>query len=326
VGRLGCIVIVLTLSFGARDQTLAADALRARFLADAPRGWAALHKSTWDLQGQVRDRSEYIAGYPDYKNELWVHTFKASKDNILHRRTGVQAAGSESYLRCINPDYVFQIERPTANAAWKMNYLGRDRAPMLGRIETYAAVLFVSHSIEGQDLAWTIAQPGFQIKTLTDVSRDGESLVLLDFTATKSKKSNMQIRGGRVLLDPAHHWAVREFDLDLLLDGPARATGKVEYEGEVGGFPLLKHYVRDFKAEDAKEGLYHRRKLCDYELKPSDAPGSEFRLSAYGLPEPTSPSPARGWPPWLWPVVLAIACLAIAITLRVRARQPIASA
>ena len=196
--------------------------------------------------------------------------------------------------------------------------MGREGGVLHNKIMVFGSPLFVSYLLDEQDLSWIVSRPGFRIDSLKLATQSERQTVELRFTTTSYQKKDYQIRGGRILFDAARHWCVLEYDIDLLLDGPATSSGRVEYE-DVDGFPAPKHFIYDFKANSPDKGLFHRRKTCDYQYKHSKVDGSVFRLTTYGLPEPSKPA-SPGLPPWSGPVAIGVACLGIAAFLRHRAQ------
>lgn len=316
--RLSFIVIAsILLSW---SPPVAADALHDRFRDEATRDWKALRDFTMGLQGTASDVGEPVVGYPESIREQAIHTFKGDRGQLLHRWEHRAGERKVDDLRGINPDYSFRIERLDATGPWIIDAMEKDSERIRSKIEGFGSIFFVGHSLDGQDLAWTASQRGFKVNSLTPVMKDGRDLAWLDFSSITFKRQDYQIRGGRILLDPNRRWSILEFDLQLMLDIPCTLTGRVEYGEDIEGFPIPRHYVYDFKAKHPQTGVpLHRRRTCDYQMTRGHVADSEFRLPAYGLPEPGKPTP-QGWPLWAWLVVGAVVCMGGAELLRRRAR------
>ena len=318
-GLLGQIVF-LSIAASARSSSLK-DSLLTSFHKEAPRGWKELREYNYGLSGTFTELIEPLSGMPATVHAKITHEVKGSPSGFLDHRIEESDGNVFEYIEGINSEYTFLIERSKTSKLWKINRLTRDKKYMETLIETYAKPLFVSHSIDGQDLAWTAAQPGFRVNKLTPVKENGLDLVVLDFNSSAYQRKDYQIRSGRVWLEPAKRWAVHRFDLELFLDAPATSSGKVEYDGQVEGYSVPKSYVFDYKAKETDQGLFHKRRSTSFELSKGVVPAAEFRLPAYGLPEPFD-SPRRStWPAWMWPVLLAIICLAISASLKIAARS-----
>jgi hypothetical protein len=214
-----------------------------------------------------------------------------------------------------NSPYGITVPFQTDATINKFRVLNGQKDPVRTKIEVFGSPLFVSHSVDGQDLGWTASQPGFKVNSVSPSTRDGRKLVMLDFSSSVSKREDYQIRRGRVLLDPARHWAVLDYELQVQLDAPATSAGRIEYADDVAGMPIPRSYVQDFKATIPGEGLYHRRRTCELHLTRGGVSDSEFRLSAYGLKEPATHT-SRETPIWILPIVLGMGCLAVSLILR----------
>ena len=308
------------LAFLSSSQAAPADSLLDRFRDEAPKKWMALHDSAMHLQGKIEAVNEPIEGLPETAKVISTHTVKGFGDGFLHHFRYSSSGNVVDNLRGVNSDYAFMVKRPKADAdkPWTIGYLGQDRARVLGDIQKFGEPIFVSHQVDGQDLAWTVAQPGFRINALTEVVEGARKLAKLDFSSSDYRRKDYQIKGGTVLLDPARSWSVVGFDLRLQLDVPASATGTVEYGADIAGCPVPLGYRMDFKARDAI-GPLHRRITAAYALEAGTGPPSEFRLDHYGLPEPGKPK-AGGWPFWAWSIAFAACSLFLSIALRVRSR------
>ena len=294
------------------------DDLQARFRREAVTAWKSLRDFTSRSQWVVSRVSEPIQGYPDMKQVYVTETYKVLDENVLLRyQRQYEGDKGEEILWGINPDYAFRLDR-SADKPWAVGFLDQDRDRVTRKIRDFGSELFVSTAIDEQDLAWTVEQPGFKINSLTPILRNDRNLVLLDFSSSAFEREDYQIRSGRVLLDPEHHWAVQEFEADLMLDQPATSTGRVVYVAGDDGFPVPLEYIQDFRATIPDIGEWQSRVTCKYKLENESIDESDFRLAAFGFTEPGI-ADSEGWPAWFWVVGFAVVCLAVAVFLKYRA-------
>jgi hypothetical protein len=136
-----------------------------------------------------------------------------------------------------------------------------------------------------EPLPWLTTQPGFQLKRISDVSTGDETLARMEFTSSAVFRPDWRITGGTVTLDVGRHWAVRDYSVNIQTDAPCVVTGHVEYDPSNETLPIPVRAVKDQKFPN--DGI-HRHFTIDYEsFEEAETPESAFRLTAYGLPEPS---------------------------------------
>lgn len=313
------LVVITTIaaaSFGFVQRAVADAALERRFHAEASIGWEKLHDFSLRLRGTVVDEATPVSGLPESGKVRSVHTFDFNGDDRLYLWNVRTEREEFEKAYGVNADYGFQLERKGREGSWQLRELG-DRGQTDQKIARIGIPVFVAYSLEYQTLPWTVAQPGFRIKSMDAVKRDGEELVALNFTTSAFVRPDYRVVSGRVLLDPARYWAVREYEIKVQMDVPATSTGSIEYaERDLDGFPIPSRYTQEFKATD-QEGPIHRRRDCEYEgWAISDLGAADARLPHFGLPEPARPDQGGGVPPGAWMVALAVAFAAAAVWLR----------
>lgn len=164
--------------------------------------------------------------------------------------------------------------------------------------------------------------PGFTVKQVAPLSRDGRELVKVEFSfrAPKDKKRTPSVQGWAVY-DPSRFWVIREFEGQMVWNpapvrGNATISATIDYEETPDGIPILKQITRRIKHLKDSEPVSHR---FDFDLREDNVRASEFTLAAFGLPEP----PARSWslPLFLGTSGVGVVCLVLSILLRLRARE-----
>jgi hypothetical protein len=118
-----------------------------------------------------------------------------------------------------------------------------------------------------------------------------------------------------LILNPQRLWAIEQYDVDLVFQrtGEARWWSlKTQFAPGEDNFPLVRESLQRTGPQGGAEDFRRSWVFTRFELK--DVPGSEFTLSAFGLPEIGAPPRSNR----LW-IVLAgggVACIAMAILLR----------
>jgi hypothetical protein len=141
---------------------------------------------------------------------------------------------------------------------------------------------------------------------------------MLQTAEAKEKPGPQLIDGtGWIILDPQQYWRICEYMLPLF-----HKTGNVECYGAAecdlldGTFPLLRRVVNTYYKEPHKRQK-SLTQVAEYQIEKRLASEDEFRLSAFGLPEPSPPrSPGRWSPPYVWLSAAGLLCLSLAFLIR----------
>lgn len=319
--RLTAIYLVLTL-LGSSMAT-ADEPLIQRFRREAPEGWKSLRESTLHRQGTLTVLGEAIEGFDKSLNGSTkvVFAFDAPQ-MMLHFVQEASRPGlpRRDYLYGINGEYSFFLEKPKRDEPWTVGSMDRNGERLNKKVRSFGSQLFASYMIDEQDLTSIVAKPGFRIESIRSVADQGPDLVELKFTAKEFENKRYQIKAGTIRFNPLKYWCVVGYDLDLLLDAPAKSAARQKYD-DIDGYPAIKEIVYDFTSIAPDKQLFHRRKTSTIDYEP-EAPSSKiFRLAAYGMPEPSSPGTAgRSW--WLIYSYLGLLCFSGAYALRrLRARS-----
>jgi hypothetical protein len=219
------------------------------------------------------------------------------------------------YLDAVNPQYAFAMQRSGEDGQWAVTGVGsktgrysiglqdpRTITRMVNRFPfTFAA------AFSGYDL--TVVDPGFSIKKAAPVVVDSRRLIRVDFDYTSAKDPvTRSLRAGSVLFDPDRYWTIRQFEIQVQTEtGRMTSTASFDYH-EAGGFPVLKEIVSRRKNPGRSIDLESTWK---FDLRERNVPEREFRLSAFGFPEPHGVV-WRGNSRWyLWFIAAAVASLGL---------------
>jgi hypothetical protein len=311
--------------------------LRERFREEAPGAWSEYRSFLGRLQGSHRlqvvshkDNEVINDYYMDYKQADGCFSW-----NYREQPKSGEAAGPED-VAVINPSYAFEVTRSTTDSQWALAELSLRRGerlpPKIGvMIEIAKRRLDVALSVCQVPLPDIVKSPTFTLRGVSLVERGDEELVRVEYEYQQPRMANGKIDGNRpggggwVLLDPQRHWIVREFDVAAVWrdgkDGPAskgRVTGIYQTVDAPQGFPIVKRYAEHRMASETGEPPFIAdiEEVQDYGLHyDANVPPSEFTVSAFGLPEPSSDARPRT-PFWLG--ILGVACIVIAVLLLLR--------
>jgi hypothetical protein len=209
-------------------------------------------------------------------------------------------------LNCDNPDYYFGLQKSRQDGPFAMTeYAKGDRkVPLWKQSGALHADVYYQLKSGIEALA-----PGNRADLRT-VRFDPASMLLIIERAGK-KKTGPFI--ARFAIDPAQGWLVKQLHHDT-----AEVSTVIDYTyGKVIDkltFPTGSTVSTTVKAKIPNAPPFSRLVIRVLELKRTDKVAADFRLSAFGLPEPAGiavpPRPTR-W--YIWILVAAVACIVLAI-------------
>ncbi len=225
----------------------------------------------------------------------------------------VRRKGREVY--CLNPDYAFALTTSTAE-----NGHPRLRVSRLERTATATSLPFRLRMILGC-LKWAslvdlpmvglpelFAEPAFRV---VSIDRQGEEVVV-EFALDGNEDRHWGMTSGKLVLDPQHDWCLRRAESKVFLEGGwVDVVQTFEPVSSGYGDLLVSRHTRvDYRAP-------HYGGFEDYLLNvrrnATPVSDEEFRLSAFGLPEPALGRTKRlTFATWL--VVCNAALLAVVLT------------
>jgi hypothetical protein len=329
------VLVVLAGPAGLRGwgQALGADGdagLQRRFLEEAPRRWRECLAHEFSLRGVstavlTKDGKDYTRCKFDRKQRPGHRLAQAWLEQV---EEGKHTERLDAY----NPDYLIELSRRAEGQPWVLMQLAMktsassfDAAPSYryGLKDSVQAVLFQVSDAKLTDL---VQQPSFRVVGAKEVRRGGDRLVLVEFDNAHDVKDtpSCNVQGGTMVLDPSRSWCVREYDVRVKYTGPVGTERSDTIElrpSKEPAFPLPVKLVTTQKlfSEEAKKSYVIRFERT-YDLDESNPPGEdEFRLSAFGLPEPGT---VRATPRWhFWAAVGGLCAFALAFLLRVFGRR-----
>lgn len=205
-------------------------------------------------------------------------------------------------LECENPDYHFTLGKQREDAPWALTDYGRGagKNPLInqgfGQPSSVFSDLRDAISATAKDSKYTLRALRFDA---------AKGLLRIDFAFPRQTPAEKQ-----VTLDPSHDWRVVEsrFETPNLI-----GTDQVIYGISVGGvtFPTEVKGTSKYKVAKAPPDFITTNRLISIKL--TDKTPDDFRLPAFGFPEPedvpTPPKPTR-W--YIWIIAVAGVCAVLA--------------
>lgn len=295
------------------------------FLGRAVAEWAVLDSLSNRLEGEVtvlfgRPAAGSAEVAPDSRKSESIFEIALRDDSgvvIFHEVTQRRESVSAT-----NKDYSFSLSRAVAAQDWLLTKVRAhsDAGDEWPTVFDYGRPVFVSSRIDDVPLARLVKSPSFQITSMTP---DG-GYTRLDFKCDYNEDENNKIVGGSVVLDPNMHCAVRSYVASVKSGLANNAvfegtnSGVIDYQPvAIDGCPIPATVVCDHRFASTGNWrhvyTFKKMKLCT-------RPDAEFRLAAYGLPEPQLLRYSRWKRPGLILLnLVAVSCLLLAVYLRRRA-------
>lgn len=273
-------------------------------IQEAPKAWQRCYTRTKQLQGSWSLTTRSLI-------TKWVQ-----KDRFeIKQRDGyslcLEQTEQTEHLRVSNPKYAFSLRRPRDNAPWVVAQVRVGTS--LFRPSTvenpHYVVRMISHfsyTFAGvvDTLQVTLLDEGFSIRTVSPITLQGRRLIKAEFDYSPPKNpARMPLCAGSVVFDPDHYWTIRRFEVQTQWGkDPATEIATFTYHYTQDGFPILQELVNRRKCLGQNADLeFHYR----FQLQESDIPEREFRLSAFGFPEPQGIRWENGSRWYLWFIIAA---------------------
>lgn len=310
----------------------AAPTPKERFLAEAPGQWASYRRFTGRLQGKIQHTQvDRRANRPVFLQEEY--EVKQAGVNSLYVTQEMGPGSHIGRARVQNADYGFLIDRRTATSPWVITSLERGVVQMSRPVsdlvslwQGYNVYIYLCR------LSDTVRQPEFVLGDVQVLNQGERELVQVDFTYANQDPGdgrllNYPIRSGWVRLDPARFWVIKEYNVNAEWVGGAKGTmvGTFDWRLSSDGYPIVTKHVRRQQA-DSKEGPMDHDHIYEFDLhERAEVPASEFRLPAFGLPEPpgltSASSRLEQYGLFIWAVGIGVGFLLLAAMFRGLARR-----
>jgi hypothetical protein len=215
-------------------------------------------------------------------------------------------------LQCDNGDYDFTLGKAKEDSAYVLvtHGSGKRKLPLAsqgGFGMMHGSISYqLMHALAAieKDAKYTLRALRFD---------DAKSLLLIEYTSGKGTTN-------RVYIDPARDWRV----VETWVETPSLVgTDQYSYGEVVGGmtFPTEIKDQTTYKIAAAPPNLAITMRLVSIKL--TDKTAADFRLSAFGLPEPMGMPPvSRGGSYWyIWFALAGFVCVGLGAWWRARIRR-----
>lgn len=232
----------------------------------------------------------------------------------------------EANSRVSNLQYAATLRKPNGGDAW-----------VLTELKQHAKDL-PEHSFEAQSCPWMelgnvpvkelLQEPGFVVTLVETVpGQTGTALSRAHFSYDGSRgNSSDSVKSGYIDFDVTHSYRPVAYQFQIKSkneNGVARGT--VEYETSEG-IPVPKVITDEIEIRAARKGLIFGKQLATFVKVEynTDVRDEDFRLSAYGLPEPRGMIWRKPTPWYLWFIAGGAFLVGIGVLLgrRVARRKP----
>jgi hypothetical protein len=212
-------------------------------------------------------------------------------------------------LYAINPVYAFRLRRKSPQEPWVLAryHLSDDNkqteieAELLGGGTVLSALTYLYMN----DLQQIVSSSTFRIREASMIEGQGGSLVRIDFdnTHSVSEKPFVAVQSGQFSLDPSRWWCLVGFDVRTKHPGAeGRITASLESIPSAAGPPIPKRVTQREEVNREGSGLMVFDSATQFELREINPPppDEDFRLTAFGIPEPPGIEWKRPTPWWFW--------------------------
>lgn len=183
----------------------------------------------------------------------------------------------------------FTVERDSPSQGYRLIRKNDDVASYINSYKQYHHSAAVS--MGERTLAGWMDLPGFRVRETSWRASEGEeNLLQVDLSLEQDKPRATTT--GWMLLDPRRDWAIRKYELDVVIPGSSvgvyrhRFTGEVRYPASGGAFPeevVTESHDSNHEYEDYQVTVH----IDQISLDPP--PERDFTLTAFGLGDADRP-------------------------------------
>ncbi len=295
----------------AQDQS----PLAKRLFAEAPRAWSRQQQFFLTLQGSNNGERRVLYD-GKWTNQPGKTFFKQYDGNMLTESANFESGSWKGIVEGVNSQYVFMLARDSDTKPWvitKVDKRGEEWQNVWNsRTKIFPDLLIAPRTPPLHEI---FQSKKFRCISVEPERTNDEDLVRLTFTF--SPEGSVRLKGGWLVLDPAHFWVIRkgetEQDLGEKNEGTAKWTVQYDYKEGSRNHPIITKTVMKGKFWQKGQVIAEQLFTGNYDLQErASIPESEFTLTAYGLPEPHWARPKKTISSlWRWLGIAGIACLVL---------------
>lgn len=279
------------------DETV----LKKKFLQEAPKAWKEYGAFLNTLQGTTTSKMVFT-NKPSMEGRIEIRQNKKCKQ-VLSQEKGDKHTKGE-IISC-TPDYCFQLSRKTQEGKWALSLLNLN-APDSNQsgLELDAQMIIKSNtsglvSLERTTLLNLISKPEFQVKAIKPIRFEDADCFEIQWDSTHLLQENgsqdfYPEQRGVMILDPARFWCLRKADFSCDYSNSKGVVQKIEVKFKDNGdhkFPIPGQRI-------ISNITYTSTRVFDLVPATPLPPDLEFKLTAFGFPEPSPPIQPTRW--FLW--------------------------
>ena len=321
-----CVAILVATALGwttiASVAMSDSDDLRVKLLTEGPQGWERIDRFTENLEVKVDDLRDDKDGKLGDRYQ-WHAKYSGGNVCLVRTRFKDDLATIGSVL-CRNAKYGFLLkmrrERSTLDDPVRRSArYSKAKRTLCRRRSAIARWPFLSGS--PHHLRTFVNWPGVKLLSVKDIDRLAGPLVEVEFESPKPQESDEAAwaTGGTFRLDPACHWAVKDYDIEVVDNSGQRTHWECRLDFELSEDNLPRCAAEEYRTFEL-EKIGRQRWVWEFqEFRPGKISDAEFTPAAFGVPyaiDPPSTSPTR----WRLLVTLSLAAVA-AILLVMLARH-----
>ena len=232
------------------------------------------------------------------------------------------SSGRPMELYVSGEKYSFQCSKRDESSSWVLVKLEHPLPPITSKTYGSGANLRIGmtpHRLGKNYLPEWLGAPEFKIGPIQPLRRDNRELLRIEFSCPPLEQGN-PTSSGHFIVDPAKYWIITESTLiETWPQSTLTTVAKCEFR-EIDSLPLIfrKEIDRTSTLKGQEGG---QLQLIDVTYERKQVPLEEFRLSAFGLPEPegvTWPKPSKRY--W-WLIGGGVGLVVVSAFLFVRTRR-----
>jgi hypothetical protein len=213
---------------------------------------------------------------------------------------------------CTNENYRFSLQKSRPDAAYVLTSYKSvepgDRVSWAGGgyMNVFDAMPHVLGAVDGLD--------GHVLKAMH--WDDSRQLLYIRLDVKRGSATKPFIADEEIWTDPINNWRT----LEVKVRAPFETTQyQMTYGTPIDGLSFPAHYTQTTVPSDTEKPPYTTR--GSYKVSKTTRSALDFRLAAFGLPEPVEFPQKKRIPTYVWILVAAGACVVLGIGLRYLARR-----